>query len=278
MRAVACHRHRAAFGLTGAIVLSAILAGLTLVPATAAAAGAPVIEGIGSGYGAEATVGAKINPEGLESTYEIGLECSPCGSGNQWTAGTLPAVLESREVTLALTGLQPGRRYWFAVRAVSAGGETSRRSETLEIPPTISPFPNGTGGTGVVEAPYLGADSEQLAQIAEREEQRRAREQEERKAKEAAERPVTEAAKAEEQARAGTQSKPPVCLVPALAGDTLAAARRALRSAHCQLGAVHQPRHHRDALRVSAQSVPAGRHLAHDARIALTLGARRAVV
>jgi hypothetical protein len=278
MRAVTCHRHRTALGLTSSLVISAILAGLALVPATAAAAGAPVIESIGSGYGAEVTVGAKINPEGLETTYEIGLECSPCGSGDQWTAGTLPAVLESREVTLALTGLQAGRRYRFDVRAVNADGKTWRQGETLEAPPTLAPFPNGTGGSGVVEAPYLGADSEQLNQIAEHEAQQRAKEQEEQKAKEAAERPVTETAKAEEQAHVRLQSKLATCLVPALEGDTLSVARRALHSAHCQLGAVRRPPHHHGALRVSAQSAPAGKRLAHEARVALTLGVKRAVV
>ena len=123
-----------------ALTAAAIRAALALAPARAAAAGGPpVIESVRSGYGAEVSVKAKIDPEGLETTYEIGLECSPCGPGDQVAKGTLPAVHESREVTLALTGLKPGQRNWFAVRAANADGETSRRGETLEIPPTHSP-------------------------------------------------------------------------------------------------------------------------------------------
>jgi beta-lactam-binding protein with PASTA domain len=63
------------------------------------------------------------------------------------------------------------------------------------------------------------------------------------------------------------------CVVPRLRGYTLAAARRALSAAHCRLGSVHRPaRHHHGTLRVTKQSVRAGKRLANDARVNLWLG------
>ena len=256
-----------------------ILAALALAPASAPAAqsGPPVIESVGSGAGGEITIDAKINPEGLETTYEIGLECSPCGPGDQWATGTLPAVHESRAVTLTLTGLQPGRRYWFAVRASNANGEESRRSETLEVPPSPGLFPEGTGGGGIVEAPYIGATSGQLKEIAIEEEQRRAKEKEaeEQKARELTARPASELEHTEEQPPAAhTPAEHPACRVLALKGDTLTAARRALAKAHCRLGTVHRPAHLHGTLHVSAQGAPAGKQLAHGARVVLWCGAK----
>jgi hypothetical protein len=263
-------RRRAALGLAGAI-----LSILVLATTTATAAGPPVIESVGSGYGAEVTVKAKINPDGLETTYQIGLECSTCGPIDQSAEGTLPAVYESREIMLALTDPQPGLRYQFVVHAGNADGETSQHGETLEVPPPLPSFPDGTSGVSVVEAPYLGAGNGQLRQIAEQEVQRRAKEQEEQKAKEAADHPLSELTHAEEQAHVGARPRPLACLVPVLKGDTPSAARRALHGAHCQLGAVHRPPHHHGTLRVSAQSAPAGKRLAHNARVALWVSAIR---
>jgi hypothetical protein len=247
-------------------------------PSPGAQSGPPVIESVGSGVGGEVTLSAHINPDGLETSYEIGLECLPCQPGDQWAKGTLPAVDESRIVTLTLTGVQPGR-HWFAVRASNADGEESRRSEALEIPPPQEPFPEGTGGGGIVEAPYLGAVSGQLKEIAVREEEQRAKakEQEEQKAKELNARPASELEHTEEQPPAApAKAEHPACLVPALKGDTLAVAGRALARAHCRLGTVHQPAHHHGTLYVSAQSAPAGEQLAGGARVTLTLGAKRA--
>jgi hypothetical protein len=220
-------------------------------------AGPPVIESVGSGYGAEITVKAQINPDGLETTYEIGLECSTCGPLDQKTEGTLPAVVEGREITLALTDPRTGLRYRFVVRADNADGETSQDGETLEIPPTVPSLPDGTSGVGVVEAPYLGADSGQLMQIAEHEAERRTKEQEEQKAMEATNHPGSELIHAEEQVHVHAHPKLPACLVPALKGETLSSARRALRIAHCRLGVIHRSQHHHGTLRVSAQSAPA---------------------
>ncbi len=113
-------------------------------------------------------------------------------------------------------------------------------------------------------------------------EERQAREQQEKKTKEAARYAAEEAElkQAEEreaqEAAAREEAEPAACHVPALKGDTLTAARLALAKAHCRLGAVHRPAHHDGALYVSAQGAPAGKRLAHNARVALWLGAKRA--
>ena len=249
----------------GLALVAAILAASMFAPVSASAAqdGAPFIEGVGSGVGAEITIDAKINPEGLETSYEIGLECSPCGHGDQWTAGTLPAVHETREVKLALTGLQVRRRYWFNVRAFNADGETSRRGETIEVTESSSPFPEGTGGSGIVSDPPSEAMINELRAIGIREEERRAKEQEEKKARELAVRPASELehTKNHYQQQPRRERSLPACLVPAMKGDTLTTARRALGRAHCRLGAIHRPAHYYGALYVSAQGAPAGKRL-----------------
>jgi hypothetical protein len=258
----------------------AAVAAVALAPGSAQAAqtGAPFIEGIGSGAGGEVTIDATINPEGLETSYELGLECSPCRSSDQWTKGTLPAVQEGLEVTLALTGLQPGRRYWFAVRALNADGEAFRRGETLEIPPPLGSFPEGTGGVGIVEgAPPNEATLNELRAIGIREEERRAKakEQEEQKVRELTARPASELGHTEEEPPATpAQTALPACLVPALKGDTLPAARRALARAHCRLGVVHRPAHYHGTLYVSTQGTPDGKRLTYGARVALRIGAK----
>jgi serine/threonine-protein kinase len=63
-----------------------------------------------------------------------------------------------------------------------------------------------------------------------------------------------------------------VCVVPKLKGKTLAAARRALKSAHCSAGKVTRSysAHVRKG-RVSSQSPRAGRKLAAAAKVRFTL-------
>jgi hypothetical protein len=251
------------------------------VSAPAAQNGAPFIESVGSSIGSEITVDAKINPEGLETNYEIELECSSCGAGDQWTKGTLPAVHESLEVALALTGLQPGRRYSFAVRTLNADGASSRRGETLEIPPTVEPFPEGTGGGEIVHGtPPNEAELNELRTIGIREAEQHAlaKEQEEQRTTELAARPVTELEHPEEQPPADpAPTKLPACIVPTLKGDTLTIAHRALTRAHCHLGAVHRPAHNHGTLYVISQGAPAGTRLPHGAHVALWFGAKRAL-
>ena len=291
------HRHRAhtpqrARRSLGLALAAAILAALALTPAIAAAAfGPPLIENVhgwGNANDGQSTLQATIDPEGLETTYAISA-CEPSGPQCQQTEGTLPADSEDYPITLQLTGLQRGIAYQLGIHASSSAGETKWAGELIlptltpnpcpsgECPPSPGPFPEGTAPTHIVEAPYLGAANEQLKKIVEQEAERRtkAKEAEEQKARELTARPASELEHTEEQLPAAhTPAEHPACRVPALKGDTLTAARRALAKAHCRLGAIHQPTHHHGALRVSAQGAPAGKQLAHNARVALTLGAK----
>jgi hypothetical protein len=152
---------------------------------------------MGSGAGGEITISAHIDPENLETSYELRLECGPeepmaCDElPNEHTQGRLPPVEESREVSMTVTGLKPGK-YWFGASAVNTEGEASQSSDILEVPPTsLGAFPEGTGGTGPVTAPYLGAANNELNAIAVRDAEQRAKEaaaakeKEEAKAREA---------------------------------------------------------------------------------------------
>ncbi len=283
------------------VLAAAVLAALALTPAIAAATGkAPVIVSLSSGDGGEITVGAKINPHGLKTSYELALVCHACGpAGYQPAVGQLPAAEEAQTVSLNLTGIEPGA-YRFYAYATNADGEAFQEGE-LNVPPG-SPCPDGCPTPNPPysppELPWANQSGNEAAErtVAEQ----RAKEHEEQQAKEAAEQRVAEAAalkrRQEEQAaqaetevqraretaararqeRERLEAEHPACRVPALKGDTLTAARRALAKAHCRLGAVHQPAYHHGTLRVSAQGTPAGEQLAGGARVALTLGAKQA--
>ncbi len=261
------------------------VAALSATPALAAEGKPPKIESVGTAVGGEVTVSAHIDPEGLETTYEIKLECGPdepvpCDSiPSERGEGNLPADYEVHEVKLTLTGLQPGT-YWFGTRASNTAGEALWVSDGLNIPsPTPGAFPEGTGGGGIVESKPPEAVNNELKAIAIREEERRvkAKKQEEQKARELTARPASEPEHTEEQPPAAQpQTEHPACRVPALKGDTLSAARRALAKAHCRLGKIHRPTHHDGTLYVSAQGAPVGEQLAYNAHVALWVGAKRA--
>jgi hypothetical protein len=269
-----------------ALVAAAVIGacGLFAVPALAID-GPPVIESMSASAGGEVTVGADIDPEGLETTYEIWLECDLCDPSDQRASGRLPAVDETRAVTLVSSGLQAGR-YWFGVRVVNADGEASRQSESLEVPASPGPFPNGAAPVGVIQAPYLGAGTGELLKIAEQQHsgeqnEQHAKEQEvqtaeerARLADEAAERQRREAA--EHAAAAVRMRAHRVCVVPSLRGDTLSAARRALADAHCRLGRVNRPRRHHRTLLVTRQNPRPGKTLPAGSGVMLTLGAEQA--
>jgi hypothetical protein len=296
MRSATAHTQTAARWRQAACRLALVacattsVAALSATPALAGEGEAPKIESLGTAVGGEVTVSAHINPEGLETSYEIKLECGPeepvpCDSiPSERQDGRLPADYELHEVTLTLTGLQPGT-YWFGTRAINTAGEALWVSNGLKIPSLCPngceplPFPEGTAPTGPVEAPYLGAANEQLNKIAIQEAERRAKEKEaeERKTRELNARPASELEHTEEPPPAvHTPAEHPACRVPALKGDTLTAARRALAKAHCRLGTVHRPAHLHGTLRVSAQGALAGEQLVGGARVMLTLGAKRA--
>jgi hypothetical protein len=92
-------------------------------------------------------------------------------------------------------------------------------------------------------------------------------------AKEKSEREAAEHAAAGTPAESKTDETPAVqCVVPALKGDSLAAARHSLTAAHCKLAKVTMPHKHRGALIVKSQSQVAGKTLANETGIAVTLG------
>ena len=277
--------------LFGLVLAGTILAALAPVSAAAGAEGRPPeIVSTGWGIGGQVTVNAQINPEGFETTYEVKLACSSCApAGYSPATGTLPAVNEPS--TLTLTGIAPGS-YRFDVLAHNSAGEANRPGEFAvpEVPPGSFPEGTGTGqeyGAGIPPWSAELADA-QSAQTVKEYEAKQAKEHEETKAREAAQlaaeaaelkqaevREAQEAAVRERSEREEAEAEHPACLVPALKGDTLAAARRALAKAHCHLGTVHRPAHH-GALRVSAQGAPAGEQLAHGARVALWCRAKQA--
>ena len=173
-----------------ALVVAAILCVGALFSPSALASGRPTIESLMTtpsvkeeavvGLDGEIAIDANVDPDGLETTYEIWLECALCGANFLYTEGSLPAVDEARAVTLTLHDLQPGGNYWVSVRVRNAAGEASQRSDDVVIPESPNSFPNGAAPVGVIVAPYIGASTGDLLSIAERE----ARERIERESKE----------------------------------------------------------------------------------------------
>ena len=297
MRRQTVHTTQRARRPLGLVLAGAIFASALAPTAAGATEGRPPeIVSTGSGIGGEVTVSAQINPEGLETSYEIKLACSACApAGYSPAAGTLPAVNESRTVTLNLTGIKSGT-YGFEVRASNTAGYTSRSGEFTvpEVPPGACP--DGCSNN----EPYKNEVSEQAERLGkelaegapEREHQRlAAKEQEEQKkaaetaARYAAEEPelkqaeeheAQQAAARERTEREEQEAEHPACIVPALKGDTLTAARHALAKAHCRLGAIHRPARRHGTLHVSAQGAPAGEQLSGGARVALWCRAKQA--
>ncbi len=277
-----------------------LLAALALAPAAPAATARPIVsEGSASELDGEITIEAQIDPEGLATSYEILLECRTHETC-QHTEGTLPAIEEPRAVQLVFTDPQPGETYIFTVIARNADGQTSgswrfKAPQLTETLPVEEPIPPGAAPEGVLdkesytppESPWANQSGNEAAArtVAEQ----RAKEHEEQQAKEAAAQRAAEVEvlkrRQEEQAeqafrereeREDKEAEHPACIVPALKGETLTAARHTLAEAHCRLGAVHQPAHYHGTLHVSAQGTPAGEQLPGGAHVTLTLGAKRA--
>jgi hypothetical protein len=275
----------------------AVLAGCVLVcaaPASAAQGAGPTIDGTTVTNITEhgASIEAHINPRGRETLYEIRLvwqaydpplQGELVTGGVQSQAGRIAAASEEATVSLALTDLQCCNTYWYEVRAGSRGGETNGKSPYWFDFHNSRVYPEGW-------APYMPYESlvpfwsiflseEESAQtVREYEEKQRAAAitREEQQAREAA-RIATEAAQlkriSEQEATARAVARP-ACSVPSLHGQTLSTARRALARAHCRLGRVGTPRHHRGVLIITRQTPRAGKKLADAAAIAVTLGPR----
>jgi hypothetical protein len=245
---------------------------------------APIIsEGVAWEVGNEVLVGAHINPEGLETTYEIQVEC-PDHAMCQATAGPLPAVDEARAVHLALNEPQRGGTYIFTVTARNVDGKASASwrfqvpsPPTQEIPPGAAP--NGSLDTEAYRPPELpwanqsgneGAGRTVAEQRTKEKTEQQARETAASRAAEALTHAV-EAAQPTTSARQRPAAKRPACTVPALKSDTLGTARRTLVKAHCRLGKVSRPRGHHKTLVVAGQGTKSGKTLADGSAIAVKL-------
>jgi hypothetical protein len=233
----------------------------------------------------EGIIETQIDPEGHEAVWEISLNC-PSQPRCEHAEGQLPADEETYTASLELRGLEPGVAYRFAIETSGPGGEALRTGEF-----TVQPIPPGAAPEGQKEKehyvppelPWANQSGNEAAArtVAEQ----REKEREEENAKEAASRAVEEAQalKRREDEAAAVAAAPraavypktsTACIVPAVKGDTLAAARRALTRAHCSLGVVHRPAHRDGTPRVRRQSARAGTRLANDARVALWIEAR----
>ncbi len=123
---------------------------------TAAEGKAPVIEGVSASHITQddATLEAQVNPEGLETTYELSME-DPCRSPMECirvpllASGTIPATTtsESLSIDLASSGehlnIEPGMTYGYWVIAKNAAG-------TTEVQKTFTTPPAGTAPTAPV--------------------------------------------------------------------------------------------------------------------------------
>lgn len=268
-------RYRAG-GLALAAAASVAAVGLAL-PA-AANAEAPVLGLIkaSSEYSGQETIEAQIDPESYETVWTITLGC-PDQRRCQSMEGRLPADDESHTVTVVVTGLETDTRYEYMVEASSLAGATSLSSWFESIPPGAAP--EGSKDKEVYVPPELPWANQSGNEAAARTvQEQREKEQEAEKAKEAAANraaeEVTLKRRQEEAAQlpAANRQEQPMCVVPALKGDTLAVARRALAAAHCRLGVVHRALHHNGRLRVTRQSARARERLADNARVALWIG------
>jgi hypothetical protein len=128
------------------------LAGLLMLSgATAFASGAPSIEALSASHVTQndATLEAQINPEGLETTYELRIgDPSPRSElvRNVLLAkGVIPAQAPEEAISVDLASspehleIQPGTQYAYVILATSASGTVEQHAvfETLVTPPTI---------------------------------------------------------------------------------------------------------------------------------------------
>src|SRR4029077_15483091 len=277
-----------------ALVLCAMLVGSSLFSAAQASATAgesPTIDGTSVTDFTEhsATLVAQINPRGGETTYEFRLVWKdadppaggePVTGGAQTQGGHIAAAFGDQTVSATVTGLQPGYTYWYVVVATNSAGRTKGGYFFGFWNSGAYPKGVGTGPPYESETPlwYIRlseAESAQTVREYEAKLRQAAIEQEERRAREAAIRDTEAAAlkrREEEEVAAEAVVRLPACNVPSLKGDTLSAARRAIEKAHCRLGRVNRPRHHRGALVVIGQAPRRGKKLAGGTTIAVTLG------
>jgi hypothetical protein len=220
---------------------------------------------------AGAAVEAEIDPHGAETDYEIAIvwqaikpphgEPPSTGIGKQ--EGQIAAGSGAVTVRALLSGLQPGRIYWYEVFALNEGGEVLTGAQMFGYFYTGG-FPEGSG-----QAPYrTTGESCRAIESGKLASEETVREQRELEAKEQQERePATP-----QKEGPTVVAHPTRCLVPDLHSDSLRTAQATLLRAHCRLGKVRRPRHHRGALVVTGQSQTQGRELAQGTYVSLELG------
>jgi hypothetical protein len=298
---------RMGFGL---LALIGVAVYLGYLPVASLASSAPIIESESVSHVTEhgATLEAQINPDGIETTYSFWVEyevcrrplsiyeeeCHPVLLG-PLEEGHLFAEGQAQTVSSSLTGLEANHAYDYWVLATDSagpasgmvnrfwtspmGGSLETEGKPLPIPEsTLTPYESKLESG--IEGGAAAAAAQQLL-LAKQEEQERAERQwlESPPYKEVQER-IEEQERKEAQAReARSSSKKSFaapCIVPLLRGDSLAAARSALKSAHCALGTVTKPHRHHGALNVIRQNRAHGTKLRHEATVAVYLGARHA--
>jgi hypothetical protein len=94
--------------------------------------------------------------------------------------------------------------------------------------------------------------------------------EQQQRVKEEAQHAANEAAERENKAREASE-----CIVPSMAGDSLATASNTLRRAHCRLGKVTRSGGRRGLMVVTKQSYKRGTRLAQGAKVAVSLGPKR---
>jgi hypothetical protein len=155
LRGKSAHGYRF-FSVSFSVVIASLAAMLALA-SPASAASPPSIEStsVSNITSTDATFEAQINPNGLETTYEVKLEAPACGPGFCETTGgvviatgTLPASFSTQDLSVDIASawghlLSPSTRYGYSVNATNSAGErfwsgNYKVFETLAgIPPAI---------------------------------------------------------------------------------------------------------------------------------------------
>jgi hypothetical protein len=286
--------------LRSLVVVCAALAGASLTPPAVFAAEAqrPEVEASPVTALTEhgATLGAVIDPHGLETEYEFRLvwqdpDAHPAvgetmTGGIQTQTGRIAAGAGAQTVSFNVTSLQPGNTYWYELGAINSDGATNGLSPYQFSFHSHAEFPEGESNPPYegqmplfvrFEAARLEAQMAQTTRENEARQQQKTREAEEQRAGQATRWAAEAAALAHRQQEeaAAQHSQPPAhCVVPALRGQTLKAARRSLARAHCRIGRISRPRRARGVLVVVRQTPPRHRHLAAGTAVSVTLARR----
>ena len=121
--------------------------------ATAFATAAPSIESESVSITAtDATLGAQINPNGLQTSYQVRLESGcvvdhlACDAISVQTlpGEEIPASSEVKSVSVDLdqagARLHPGTKYAYSIEAANSAGKTTGPGGTFSMPPTGAPL------------------------------------------------------------------------------------------------------------------------------------------